>query len=82
MGDQIEEVEGGSKIGGGGKPMKTAKTVQIFVQATSEAEQMPATTTGDIMLFHHGQRSARKSTPTVNGVYLGSWTEDTENKVV
>ena len=72
MGDQIEEVGGGSKIGGGGKPMKTAKTVQIFVQATSEAEQMPATTTGDIMLFHHGQRSARKSTPTVNGVYPGS----------
>ena len=34
MGDQIEEVEGGSKIGGGGKPMKTAKAVQIFVQAT------------------------------------------------
>ena len=77
MGDQIEEVEGGAKIGGGGKPMKTAKAVQVFVQATSEAEHMPATTTGDIMLFHHGQRSARKSTPTVNGVYPGSWTEDT-----
>ena len=58
--------------------MKTAKAAQIFVQATSEAEHMPATTTGDIMLFHHGQRSARKSTPTVNGVYPGSWTEDTE----
>ena len=57
--------------------MKTAKAVRTFVQATSVAEHMPATTTGDIMLFHHGQRSARKSTPTVNGVYPSSWTEDT-----
>ena len=54
MGDQIEEVGGGSKGGGGGKPMKTAKVVQAFVQATSLAGPMPATTTGEIMKFCHG----------------------------
>ena len=47
MGDQIEEVGGGSKGGGGGKPMKTAKVVQAFVQATSMAGNMPAAKTGD-----------------------------------
>ena len=57
MGDQIETAEGSSKVGGGGKPMKTAKAVQTFVQATSVAEHMPATTTGEIMKFCHGQRS-------------------------
>ena len=51
MGDQIEEVEGGSKIGGGGKPRKTAKTVQIFVQATSLAGNMPTAKTGDMLKF-------------------------------
>ena len=70
MGDQIEEVGGGSKGGGGGKPMKTAKVVQAFVQATSLAESMPATTTGEVLKFWHGQRSTKKSTPAVNGVFL------------
>ena len=61
---------------GGGK--KASKPVRVFVQATSLAQTMPAVTTGEALKFTHGQRSARKATPAVNGVFPGSWTDGAE----
>ena len=69
---------GGKKAGGGGGGKKASKPVRVFVQATSLAQTMPAVTTGEALKFTHGQRSARKATPAVNGVFPGSWTDGAE----
>ena len=78
MSVEIEEVGEGKKAGGGGGGKKAAKPAQVFVQATSTVHIMPATKTGKSLQFWHGQRSARKKTPAVNGVFPGVYTEGEE----
>ena len=74
MSDEPRKAGGGAVAGGGGKPKEAAESMQMFVQATSWGEALAPVKTGDTLQFSHGQRTARKSIPAVNGVVPGHWT--------
>ena len=80
MPDEIEELSGDEMGGGGGGGREAKDEVQVFWQATSLAEHLPKCNTGGTLQFFHGQRSVRKGTPDVNGVFPGTYTDGEEVK--
>ena len=78
MPDEIEELSGDEMGGGGGGGREAKDEARVFWQATSLADHLPKFNTGGTLQFFHGQRSVRKGTPDVNGVFPGTYTDGEE----